>query len=385
VRACLASGLALWCVSASGLSAQAEGEASLNLLTAPSSPAFVLLGIEPTSIERPGSVTDLALSLRSATDDFGVVPESYALSVAPWWLTPAADDLDYATYAGGQGALLRTATISIATTTETDATSGERTTSLGIGLRVGLAQGPIAQDEDYVTQMEALRDSLDNLVDALAEIQQAKLRTDPELLALEAASDSATVAETQAALDLLIEHRTQVLVEEADAELRQRYDDRIEALRRQSANLPLRRSGFNLDLAGGAVIDFPGREFDRADGRSLGGWLTGSLEYGWGAALGVGRIQKDFVDDVTSVDLGGRLILDNVQGVSLSVEGLGRLFPNVDGRETEWRYSASVDYSVGSNRVVSFAIGRDFEGRRASDLILALSFGFGFGSMRPVL
>jgi hypothetical protein len=378
--------MALAYVPAMTLAAQDRAEASLDILTAPSSPAFVLLGIEPTSIERPGSVTDVALTLRSATDDFSVLPESYALSVAPWWLTSAARDLSYSAYASGQGALLRTATISLGTTSATDATSGVQTTSLGLGLRMALAQGPIAQDADYVAQLEALRDSLDNIVDVLAVLHDAKMRADPVLLTLEAAADAAPAGSPQQLeADRRVEERTQVLASEAEAELRRGYADRIEGLRRQSASLPLRRSGFNLDLAAGTVIDLPGGEFDQSDGRSLGGWLTGSLEYPWGAALGVGRIQKDLAADVTSLDFGGRLIVDQSEGLSLSAEGIARLFPNVASGGTEWRFAATVDYRVGPNRVMSFTFGRDFEGRRSNDLVLALNLAVGFGSLRPVL
>ena len=362
---------------------QTSGPLSLNLLTAPSSPAFVLLGVEPTSVERPGSITDVAVSLRSATDDFSVLPESYALSVAPWWLTSAADRLTYEQYRSGRDALLRTATISLGTATVTDAASGESTTSLGLGLRVALVQGEIDEDSAYVAGLASLRRALDSLTARLAVLHVALITSDPVLTELNEQFDATQDAADRARIQNLIEVRTQALTESADAELRRKYVDEIEEVRLRTAALPERRSGFNLDLAVGSVIDFLGGEFDRGDLRSLGTWLTGSLEYPWGAALGVARMQWEPALDVTNFDLGGRLILDHTDGLSLSAEGLARLFPNVDNRETEWRVAVLADYSIASNRLLSFSFGRDFDGRRSENLILGLNLALGFGATRP--
>jgi hypothetical protein len=60
---------------------------SLDLLKAPQSPAFQLLGVEPSSIERPSDPTDLIASVRQGTDDFTRFPSNYALEMAPFHLT----------------------------------------------------------------------------------------------------------------------------------------------------------------------------------------------------------------------------------------------------------------------------------------------------------
>jgi hypothetical protein len=72
--------------------ARADGTAppstpELNSLTTPDSPAFVILGVSPTTIQRPTTPQAVATSLASAFSSNGqtLVP-NYALEVAPYWI-----------------------------------------------------------------------------------------------------------------------------------------------------------------------------------------------------------------------------------------------------------------------------------------------------------
>src|SRR5215831_1880299 len=56
-------------------------------VTVPDVPAFTILGVSPTQIERPTNPTALAVSLLSSTSsDTNFIPNNYALQVAPYWL-----------------------------------------------------------------------------------------------------------------------------------------------------------------------------------------------------------------------------------------------------------------------------------------------------------
>lgn len=52
----------------------------------PQSPAFTLLGVQPSLIDKPTSTTDFAASLINATSSFTVFPTSYALEFNPYHL-----------------------------------------------------------------------------------------------------------------------------------------------------------------------------------------------------------------------------------------------------------------------------------------------------------
>jgi hypothetical protein len=101
-------------------------------LRAPPSPAFVLLDVAPSKIERPQAVRALVLSALSAlsTDGF---PKNYAVEVAPYWLgTPELSFDEYYSSSVAQ-AIARHLSISVATTPL--AGSSESGTSIGIGAR----------------------------------------------------------------------------------------------------------------------------------------------------------------------------------------------------------------------------------------------------------
>lgn len=56
----------------------------LDLLKSPASPAFNILGIAQSDIERPADLNAFALSVQNATNNFTSIPESYAFQIAPF-------------------------------------------------------------------------------------------------------------------------------------------------------------------------------------------------------------------------------------------------------------------------------------------------------------
>ncbi len=61
-------------------------ELSLDLLRTPSSPAFQILDVGVTKIERPYSPTDFMVSVNQASDNFTTIPLNYAIDISPFWL-----------------------------------------------------------------------------------------------------------------------------------------------------------------------------------------------------------------------------------------------------------------------------------------------------------
>ena len=54
---------------------------AFNSIRTPTSPAFTLLGKQPTSVERPNTVSDFAFSFRNNTDDFTKLPEDFGVKL----------------------------------------------------------------------------------------------------------------------------------------------------------------------------------------------------------------------------------------------------------------------------------------------------------------
>jgi hypothetical protein len=107
------------------------GQPSVDDLKAPASPAFVLLDVAPSKVERPQAVRPLVLSALAAAGDGGL-PRNYAVEFAPYWLgTPEISFDDY--YNPGARALLQHLSVSLATTPigGADPTG----TAIGLGMR----------------------------------------------------------------------------------------------------------------------------------------------------------------------------------------------------------------------------------------------------------
>src|SRR5689334_7304667 len=80
--------LAMAAVTPSLAYAQTTPAFELDLST-PDVPAFTILGVAPTQIERPLTPRALALSLlAAATDDQNLIPNQYALAASPFWMRP---------------------------------------------------------------------------------------------------------------------------------------------------------------------------------------------------------------------------------------------------------------------------------------------------------
>src|SRR5215210_5367154 len=80
---CLA--LVLLAVAADAL-AQSDKKVAIDDLSAPQSPAFILLGVAPTSVERPDTPKALGLNFLDKVATGNGFPRNYALQVAPYWL-----------------------------------------------------------------------------------------------------------------------------------------------------------------------------------------------------------------------------------------------------------------------------------------------------------
>src|SRR5947207_5296811 len=63
--------------------AQNDGSLTLDMLKAPASPAFILLGISPTDVQKPVDPTELFMNIKNASNNFTTLPSEYALQICP--------------------------------------------------------------------------------------------------------------------------------------------------------------------------------------------------------------------------------------------------------------------------------------------------------------
>ncbi len=117
MRTALLTSLALLGAAAAPLAAQsADAGPAFNGWRTPVSPAFVLLGVAPTVVERPNTPSDLALSVLNRSTSFTSLPRDVALEFSPYWLVKHPTlTWQEDTVRGIGTSLARTMTISLAT------------------------------------------------------------------------------------------------------------------------------------------------------------------------------------------------------------------------------------------------------------------------------
>ncbi|GAF75795.1 unnamed protein product, partial [marine sediment metagenome] len=194
-------------------------------------------------------------------------------------------------------------------------------------------------------------------------------------------------------IEAQIAQREAEIKQQVEAEIRKQHDGKIDNMKGLISRLRLRRIGWKLDVAGGAVADFPQRVFDDGSFNRWGAWLTGGYEWKKWSVLGVFRYLGDQDDsdvgdqddsDESSIDLGGRIVFDNFKRFSLSAEAVARIFSNRSTHDNQWRLAFLFDYAIAKNKSISFTFGRDFEDGQSGNLILLVNILLGFGSNRPV-
>jgi hypothetical protein len=132
-------------------------ELSLDDVRAPTSPAFILLGVAPASVERPQTARAAAVSLLSALGQNDFIPDNFAIEFAPYsWLPQADKPLDTATFerAGGQ-TILENLAISMATSRSEGSDTTGTIDRIAVGFRTLFLAGNrdtlITNHQEYVT------------------------------------------------------------------------------------------------------------------------------------------------------------------------------------------------------------------------------------------
>lgn len=379
---------AICCINSESFSQQ--DTTSLDMLLAPGAPGFVLLGVAPTLVDRPADVTDFAVDVLNSTSNITALPQNYAIEVAPYWFF-SHPDLSYDQFAGDNGIIAtagQTFSLSVATSSVLSGGSDVVSTGMGLGARFSLLRGRIDNEfSNYRARLDSVMRVAGEISAVVASEIAEKYKTDPVIVQLKtmltqaaARNDTASIAAINQALQV----RGRQLHYEVESSVRSQYRSELERVREEVQSIQVRRVGWKLEVAGGAVLNFPGQNFDSSSVSRYGGWINGGYDLGDYCALGVVRYLADVGNSAGDVvEAGARLVLNISRKLSLSGEGVYRGYPNGKSR-TGWRFDIEVDYSVGKNSAVAFTFGRDSHGHQTGTLISALNLLIGFGSGRPL-
>lgn len=238
-------------------------------LNVPVSPAFSILGFEPSAVMRPTSAKSLATDVLSSFDKNGKLLMNLGLEVAPYWLKshPNLTRDKYLNPTLGQAFMQ---SLSISAGTAKDSATG--TNKLGAGFRFRLSNGKpvaalaVAEKElsaknDIITIMGVVRGAIDendtkkSVMDDIAEKLKTKLNLDEAVIKsikTRANDLAADFGQTEEDLDKFLE----ALMKDRDSVVN--YE-----LKKKVSELVYDRRGFILEFAGATGYSSDEKKFER--------------------------------------------------------------------------------------------------------------------------
>ena len=387
-----------------------QDSVSLDQLQVPSSPAFTILDISPNSIERPKNPTDFALALGNATSGFTTLPKNYAMEIAPFWVF-ARKKATYEDFIANSPVknILQTAVFSLGTKDAKSNIDSSEFRKIAFALKFSIWRGELGSD--FIAWNDSVFHYLGRISKlagvALVELQ----KTDKELNRLLELIKNAQGEERNRMQQEIAKRNTYLEsnAEKIAQDSIRTYKEDIVVLKDLMSRTDFRRYKFKMDYALGTAIDYPDSSFQRSYVSKFSTWLTLGFEKEKGLNwLGVIRYNynlnrlypnktNEFIKDINigELDYGLRIFSDVTTKLTLSFEILKRnrmvnkskfKANGIDIPDNTDRYVFSANYKVGKNQNLSFTYGKNFEDTviKEGNLITALNFLIGFGSVRPV-
>ena len=377
----------------------------LDLLRAPSSPAANLLGFATSDIQKPTDVTELMLTLQSATNNFSGLPSNYAVDIAPFQFFDTknltTDKLDAKSFGSVfKQSFLFSFGIRNPNTEVEEFNVDNFYNSLGF--KFSLLRGNV--DPETMAQLQELKEIQRTIAyninlgleDAILEDKQySELRQQRANIIRSYNGDLKYQQDTNY---IRIQNKMSQRHNIVRAEIITRESEKLEELNNISKKLKVERYGPFIDLAGGTSLEFVNRKFNHSRMYNAGAWLTFGHNGRKGlSALGLVRYlhnpDKIFADDagtiktndISTLDGGGRLIYSQKDSrFRFSGEAIYRSALNKNTIDPSWRLIVNAEYDIGNNQVLTFSYGRNFDGVVTKDgnIIAALNFIKGFGGKR---
>jgi hypothetical protein len=379
------------------LRANADTAWVINNLVAPSSPGADLIGISPSTIQRPTDPAAFAASLLNATNNLSAIPNSYAVDFAPAWLF-AGQHISFTDFQSNDPGknIWQSLDISVAYKNEKDSASNTNTT-VGIGFKVSLFRGKInSKALKLVDQTYAM---VSKLLSLQITERENYTKTHPEYLAI-----SKNMYKYSDSVKKIMQARLQHIRDSLNTVVATKSEfakNALDSIKKVGESIDFTRYGWKLDLAGGMSYFFPKQVYSNGGLNNAGAWLTGGYEEEEShiSFLGIARYlynpKQAYADpndilkqtDLSTYDMGMRLLAASKNNkFTLGGEIVYRSVLNTSLLKSSYHYSINADYQVGKNQIISFNFGRDFDGtiNKGGTLLTALNYIIGFGSTKSI-
>jgi hypothetical protein len=394
----------------------AQNSITIEDLKVPISPAFILLGVTPTSIDKPETPKALGVSiLNSFNNNINILPKNYSFEVSPYWLS-SKDNLTFDEYYKKDSkSVIQNLSFSLATVPLDTVLGG---TSLGVGVRTLFLQGkPNSKLQnkynEYIIQLnkDNIRgntinsiinssNSLKTYVDiknafsnqiknsSLLKIQNKSANYVNEYLTNLNKNINDLITKKLGLMNLkTLDSLSQSQVNEILEYVKEQTDEidqkKNEAIVTDFRELDKKREGILIEFAGALAFGFADDSIKNGKISDFGIWLTPMYSNGNIDLISVLRYIGNVDTGITQskFDTGLRFLYRN-GGFGISLEGLLRTEDKVS---PTYRYALNLDYKLTNNIYLTGTFGKNFDGTPVNgsgngDLITVFGINFGMGS-----
>jgi len=399
---------------------------TLDILTIPNSPAFNLLEISPSAVDKPTTPNDFAISFANASNNFSLLPKNYAIEFLPISFFPKSktsytkftNDPEHVTSKGQRlwNTISQTFLISAGFSTDDSiitTTPDFIKTRSGFGFKFSLVRGKIDHDFDvYKKSIDSVRVRLKALHDDNETFLTRIRENDADLKSLERERDTNVALQVHIEkeindpairnekLDNLKKELTNINIRRylrMELLKEERMNSEIEyakALKKSIEQIKFKRYGWMVDFAGGMVIGFRNNDFQNSIVQQYAFWFNGGYACLKGFSfLGVARYSNALnamsdsqgnKKDKAFYDLGGKIEFqtdDNKFSVN------GEIIDRISTDTPLLRYTFNASYQIGKNQALTISVGKAFAGtaQYGGNLIAALNYIKTFGSNRSIV
>jgi hypothetical protein len=354
--------------------AQSDSIPAFNKIRTPASPAFVLLGVTPTAVERPNTPAGIAVTALNRMNGVSALPNDFAMEFSPYWLFghPRLTWQSDTTRNIGES-VLRTMTVSGATASIGDSSSS--VTGISLAIRMALVSGTMSGRSrlklhklDSVLAAEAT--SFNLLLNDKAESLDREKQHE-----LESAGNNdearKAIRARYAVLDEKIKHEVFASLNDAKSKDAQCVEE-----------FSVEREGFFLELATGLVWDSRDKTAENTTLSRTGVWLTPSYQWENFSLVGVARYLGDqHTSAGNAADFGIRGIY-TVNKFAGSFEYVRRVYTATGGPAGQSRYAGNLEYNVAGEIWVQGTFGSDYARAAKGSLLAQLGVALNFSQKR---
>jgi hypothetical protein len=391
----------------------------LDLLKAPTNPAFLLMNTSPAEIVEPGSLPEFYATVQNASDNLSAFPNNYGFSVTPYWWGKKARHLSFSEDYDTVNAFTFYRTLGISAGVVKGVAENEDLWRYGLGFQTTLLRGRVdkAKKSAYMDQLWQYHHQYYKDINAFLKMNPDynKLEAESNYLLLQykvldslsnaGAIDPALAAQQKAELlkkYQLAQDRLKSLQEILSARFNDenRYLESNAELDRKFNEMDDRK-GLKWDLGGGISFDAEKNKIDSLGVYRMGLWsniggslispdssrssFSGFLMMRYLYYKEVYYLDGDragIMKNLQTLDLGAKIQYEIAGKFILGFEAIYRTALTGSEYESTYKINGLAQYQFARNKLVYISLGNNFNDHSSGgpeDLIFTFGINLGFG------